>query len=83
MKELFDPDVQRPTPALRIGWVLALLLVLGSCGSEDLRYTVVLDGLNDPRGLWIRADGTLCAAEAGRLAEGQEVREGPTANLAH
>ena len=83
MKELFDPDVQRPTPALRIGRVLALLLVLGSCGSEDLRYTVVLDGFNDPRGLWIRADGTLCAAEAGRLAEGQEVREGPTANLAH
>ncbi len=45
-------------------------------------YEVVLDGLNEPRGLWVLADGTLCVAEAGRLAEGQEVREGPTANLA-
>jgi len=42
----------------------------------------MLDGLNEPRGLWILTDGTLCAAEAGRLSEGQVVREGPTANRA-
>ncbi len=59
-----------------------VLLVAGACGSGDSEYDVVLDGLNEPRGLWVLADGTLCAAEAGRLAEGQEVREGPTANLA-
>ena len=63
-------------------WILATLLVIGACGPGDTGYTVVLDGLNDPRGLWVLTDGTLCAAEAGRLAEGQEVREGTTANLA-
>ncbi len=59
-----------------------VLSVAGACGSGDPEYEVILDGLNEPRGLWVLADGTLCAAEAGRLAEGQEVREGPTANLA-
>ena len=74
----------RPTTrrTLGLGWVLAVLLVAGACGSGDSDYRVVLDGLNEPRGLWVLTDGTLCAAEAGRLAEGQEVREGPTANLA-
>lgn len=42
----------------------------------------MLDGLNDPRGLLLRTDGSLCVAEAGRLTEGQEVRSGPTTNLA-
>ena len=66
-----------------IGYVLAtLVVVVGACGSGDSGFEVVLDGLNEPRGLWVLADGTLCVAEAGRLAEGQEVREGPTANLA-
>lgn len=65
-----------------ISWVLATLVVVAACGSGDSGYEVVLDGLNEPRGLWVLADGTLCVAEAGRLAEGQEVREGPTANLA-
>ncbi len=32
--------------------------------------------------MWILTDGTLCAAEAGTLAEGQTVRQGPTANRA-
>jgi hypothetical protein len=68
--------------ARSVGWVLATLLVVGACGSGDSGFEVVLDGLNEPRGLWVLADGTLCVAEAGRLAEGQEVREGPTANLA-
>ncbi|MEE8376656.1 MAG: ScyD/ScyE family protein [Acidimicrobiia bacterium] len=65
-----------------ISWALATLVVVAACGSGDSGYEVVLDGLNEPRGLWVLADGTLCVAEAGRLAEGQEVREGPTANLA-
>ena len=67
---------------LSIGWVLVVLLVASACGSGDADYEVILDGLNEPRGLWILADGTLCAAEAGRLDEAQEVRQGPTANLA-
>lgn len=69
--------------ARRIGWALATLLVVGACGSGDSGFEVVLDGLNEPRGLWVLDDGTLCVAEAGRLAKGQQVREGPTANLAN
>ncbi len=65
-----------------ISWVLLVLLVAGACGSGDSEYEVVLDGLNEPRGLWVLTDGTLCAAEAGRVAEGQVVEEGPTANRA-
>ena len=83
-KDVVIPDVLwRPTATRTrsVGWVLATLLVLGACGSGDSEFEVVLDGLNEPRGLWVLADGTLCVAEAGRLAEGQEVREGPTANL--
>lgn len=84
-RDVVIPDVLwRPTATRTrsVGWVLATLLVLGACGSGDSEFEVVLDGLNEPRGLWVLADGTLCVAEAGRLAEGQEVREGPTANLA-
>ncbi len=66
-----------------IGWVLVLLSVASACASANSDYEVVLDGLNEPRGLWILSDGTLCAAEAGRLAEGQVVREGPTSNPAY
>lgn len=62
---------------------LALALVLlGACGASDSGYQVVVDGLNHPRGLLLRADGTLCVAEAGRLAVGQEPKPGPTSNLA-
>jgi hypothetical protein len=59
-----------------------MLLVASACGSGDSEFEVILDGLNEPRGLWVLADGALCAAEAGRLAEGQVVKEGPTSNLA-
>ncbi len=68
--------------ARRIGSALIVLLVVGGCGSGISHYEIVLDGLNEPRGVWILTDGTLCVAEAGSLAEGQEVREGPTANRA-
>jgi len=75
---------RRPStrPTRSIGWALAMLLVASACGSGDSEYEVILDGLNEPRGLWVLADGSLCAAEAGRLAEGQVVKEGPTSNLA-
>ncbi len=69
-------------PPRSIGWALAMLLVASACGSGDSEFEVILDGLNEPRGLWVLADGALCAAEAGRLAEGQVVKEGPTSNLA-
>ncbi len=68
--------------SLSVGWVLVMLLVASACGSGDPDYEAMLDGLNEPRGLWVLTDGTLCAAEAGRLSEGQAVREGPTANRA-
>ena len=61
---------------------LATLLVAGACRGGESEHREVIDGLNDPRGLWLQRDGTLCVAEAGRLAEGQEVVEGPTANRA-
>lgn len=64
------------------GWVLAILLVVAACGSSDPGYRVVLGGLNEPRGLAMRTDGSLCVAEAGRLAEGQTAQEGSTANRA-
>lgn len=62
--------------------VLIVLLVAGACRSGASEHDIVLDGLNEPRGLSILTNGSLCVAEAGRLAEGQVVREGPTANLA-
>lgn len=62
--------------------VLIVLLVAGACRSGTSEHDIVLDGLNEPRGLSILTNGSLCVAEAGRLAEGQVVREGPTANLA-
>lgn len=61
---------------------IACALLAGACGSAAQNQAVVLDDLNEPRGLWILSDGTLCVAEAGTLAEGQTVREGPTANRA-
>ncbi len=64
------------------GWSALALLLLGACGASQSGYQVVMDGLNHPRGLLLRADGTLCVAEAGRLAVGQEPKEGPTTNLA-
>ena len=66
--------------ARKAGWLVALVLLTTACGAEDSQYQVVLEGLNEPRGLWLLADGTLCVAEAGSLAEGQAIREGPTAN---
>ena len=63
-------------------WSVLALVLLAACGASNSGYQVVVDGLNHPRGLVLRADGTLCVAEAGRLAVGQEPKEGPTANLA-
>lgn len=68
---------------MRLGWAIGVLLLLGGCARKEPDYQVFLDGLNEPRGLWLRADGTLCVAEAGRLAEGQQVRPGPTTNRAN
>jgi hypothetical protein len=59
--------------------VLMMLLVAGACRSATSEYDTVLDGLNEPRGLSILTNCPLCVAEAGRLAESQGVREGPTA----
>lgn len=61
----------------RVWSVLMVLLVAGACRSGTSEYDIVLDGLNEPRGLWMLTNGTLCVAEAGRLAEGQVVGEGP------
>jgi hypothetical protein len=61
---------------------LATLLVAGACGGGQSEHRQIIDGLNEPRGLWLQADGTLCVVEAGRLAVGQEVEDGPTANRA-
>lgn len=66
----------------RIGLALVVLLVASACRSAVSEYEVVLDGLNEPRGLWILTDDTLCVAEAGTLADRQTVRAGPTANRA-
>jgi glucose/arabinose dehydrogenase len=65
-----------------IGWVLVVLLAVAACSSGDREHEIVLDGLNEPRGLLVLPDGTLCVAEAGKLDDGQVVREGPTANRA-
>ena len=62
---------------------LATLLVAGACRGGESEHRHIIDGLNEPRGLWLQADGTLCVAEAGRLAKGQVVEEGPTANRAN
>ena len=59
---------------------LAVVLMAVACQSGEYQYDVVLDRLNEPRGLTILADGTLCVAEAGSLADGQTIRQGPTAN---
>ncbi len=57
----------------RLG-IVALLFILASCSQAwpaEPSYQTVLDKLDEPRGLWLRADGTLCVAEAGRQAEKQ------------
>ena len=65
-----------------LGLAMAMLLVAGACSTGAAEHREIIDGLNDPRGLWLQGDGTLCVAEAGRLAVGQEAEEGPTANRA-
>jgi hypothetical protein len=79
------PRRRRPEVKNRRLLVLAMatLLVAGACGGGDSEHREIIDGLNEPRGLWLQADGTLCVAEAGRLTEGQVVEEGPTANRAN
>ena len=62
--------------------VLATLVAASACSGAGSEYDEIIDQLNEPRGLWLQADGRLCVAEAGRLAEGQHVRDGPTANRA-
>ena len=59
-----------------------LVVILTACAGSTSRYSVVLDELNDPRGMTLRADGTLCVAETGRLEEGDVIRSGPTTNRA-
>jgi hypothetical protein len=61
--------------------IVGILLLLAGCAFKSSAlgptYEVVLDDLSEPRGLWLRADGTLCVAEAGGLAAGQEVGQRP------
>ena len=70
---------QRIIPSRRIVWLFLSSLLMWACAP---RYSVVLDELNDPRGMTLRADGTLCVAEAGRLEEGAVIQPGPTTNRA-
>jgi len=67
---------------LRRVLALVTVLVAAACAGGEPGHQEIVDGLNEPRGLWLQADGTLCVAEAGRLAEDQEVQDGPTANRA-
>lgn len=60
-------------------WLLLGSVFMWACAPS---YSVVLDELNDPRGMSLRADGTLCVAEAGRLEEGDVIRPGPSNNRA-
>lgn len=53
---------------MRLVLFAGVLLLLQGCASTEVEYHVVLDSLNEPRGLWLRSDGTLCVAEAGRVA---------------
>ncbi len=73
------PRWRRPEVKNRRLVVLPLLLVAGACSGGEAEHREIIDGLNDPRGLWLQGDGTLCVAEAGRLAVRQELLEGPTA----
>ena len=59
-----------------------LIVILTACASSTSGYSVVLDELNDPRGMTLLADGTLCVAEAGHLEQGAVIRPGPTTNRA-
>jgi hypothetical protein len=60
---------------LEIVWLTLLLtgcqmqggLVKSAVAKPD--YTIILDKLNEPRGLWQRADGSLCVAETGYKVE--------------
>jgi hypothetical protein len=57
-----------------------LLFLLAGCTQiAEPTYTIILDKLDEPRGLWLAADGALCVAEAGGLAAGQTLgAEQPT-----
>jgi hypothetical protein len=62
-------------------WVTSLLLLLAGCTLTQLAeptYEVTLDGLDEPKGLWLGNEDTLCVAEAGGLAPGQELGSKPT-----
>ena len=51
--------------AARLPAIIAALLLCGCALTESPGYQVVLDNLNEPRGLLLRADGSLCVAETG------------------
>ena len=56
----------------RLPAIVAALLLSGCALTEMAGYQVVLDDLNEPRGLLWRADGTLCVAETGHPSVSRE-----------
>jgi hypothetical protein len=60
--------------------VISIPLLLTGCAAvrnNDAPYTVVLDGLDEPHGLSLSANGTLCVAEAGRAPADQAAGDQP------
>lgn len=63
---------------LRAGLFILVVALMNGCslgGNVAAPYTVILDRLDEPRGLWLAENGVLCVAEAGRLPEGEVVNE--------
>ena len=58
--------------AARLHAIIAALLFGGCALTEMAGYQVVLDDLDEPRGLLWRADGTLCVAETGHPSASRE-----------
>jgi hypothetical protein len=79
------PQRSKHPPAQVFLIALGLVSLLAGCtiaSPVSPTYHIVLDKLDGPRGLWLRADGTLCVAEGGRLAEGQEAGNQPATVVA-